>query len=152
SLRNLLQVAADRAGFVSTGGAAPREQAGAPRVIAGLSGAAKALAIATAARHDTAVTLIVPSGREIDALIEDIRFFLAALEGWSAADAERFVLPYPSQEVDPYRGLAPHFDVASARARALYGLATGAARVVVASVDALMPRLSPPERLRRASI
>ena len=31
------------------------------------------------------------------------------------------VLPFPSQEVDPYRGLAPHLEVASARARALHG-------------------------------
>ena len=37
----------------------------------------------------------------------------------------RHVLPFPSQEVDPYRGLAPHLEVASARARALHALATG---------------------------
>jgi transcription-repair coupling factor (superfamily II helicase) len=150
SLRNLLQVAADRAGLVSVGPAV-RDSAVVPRVLEGLTGAGKALALATAARHEP-VALIVSGDRDIDTLIEDVRFFLAALEGWSDADAERLVLPFPSQEVDPYRGLAPHFDVASARARALYGLATGAARVIVASVDALMPRISPPDRLRRASI
>lgn len=150
SLRALLQVAADRAGVVSVGPTV-RDSSHGPRVIAGLTSAAKALAIAAAARHEP-IALIVPGDRELEAFTQDIRFFLGALEGWSDADAERFVLPFPSQEVDPYRGLAPHFDVASARARALHGLTTGAARVIIASVDALIPRLSPPDRLRRASI
>ena len=43
------------------------------------------------------------------------------------------MLPFPSLQVDPYRGLAPHFRVASARARALHAVASGQARVVVAS-------------------
>ncbi len=60
----------------------------------------------------------------------------------------RQVLPFPSQEVDPYRGLAPHLEVASARARALYGLASGTVRLVVASARALVPRLSDPAALR----
>ena len=64
----------------------------------------------------------------------------------------RAVLPFPSHEVDPYRGLAPHFDVASARARALYGLSTGTARLVVASAQALLPRLTPAARLRDAGL
>ena len=38
------------------------------------------------------------------------------------------VLPFPSHEVDPYRGLAPHFEIASARARALHALASAAHR------------------------
>ena len=57
----------------------------------------------------------------------DARFFFAALEGLSDADVERAVLPFPSHEVDPYRGLKPHFDIASARARALHGIASGTA-------------------------
>ena len=59
----------------------------------------------------------------------DARFFFAALEGLSDADVERAVLPFPSHEVDPYRGLKPHFDIASARARALHGIASGTARL-----------------------
>jgi transcription-repair coupling factor (superfamily II helicase) len=62
------------------------------------------------------------------------------------------VLPFPSQEVDPYRGMTAHFGVASARARALYAIATATARVVVASTAALMPRISSPARLRSASL
>ena len=57
-------------------------------------------------------------------------------------------MPFPSHEIDPYRGLSPHFDIASARARALHALGTGTARLVVASAPALLPRLSAPARLQ----
>src|SRR6266511_558158 len=140
SLRSLFQVALDRTGLVSS---AP--------VLAGLTPAAKALAVAAAA-HRVPVLLVVPTDREIEAFVEDIRFFLAALESLSEADVERAVLAFPSQEVDPYRGLAPHFEVASTRARALHGLARGTARVVVASAGALGPRVSGPERVLAAAI
>ncbi len=143
SLRALLQVALDRTGVVSA--AAP---AG---TIAGLTPSAKALAVAAAA-HREVVLLVVPTDREIEAFVEDTRFFLAALESLSENDVERAVLPFPSQEVDPYRGLAPHFEVASARARALYGLAKGTARVVIASAAALAPRVSAPERVLAAGV
>ena len=66
----------------------------------------------------------------------DARFFLGSLQGLSEADAVRRVLPFPSPEVDPYRGLAPHLEVASARARALHALA--AARPAL--VDRVGPR------------
>ena len=83
-------------------------------------------------------------------MVGDVRFFLSSLEGLSRSDAENVVLPFPSQEVDPYRGLAPHLEVASARARALHALATGSAKVVVASARALLPRVSDPDRIRDA--
>ena len=41
------------------------------------------------------------------------KFFLTALEGLSESDADRIVLPYPSHEIDPYRGLPPHLGVTS---------------------------------------
>ena len=62
------------------------------------------------------------------------------------------ILPFPSHEVDPYRGLAPHVGVTSARARALHGIGAGTARVVVASAAALMPRISAPRRLLGAAL
>jgi transcription-repair coupling factor (superfamily II helicase) len=85
----------------------------------------------------------------VERTTEDARFFFAALEGLSDAEVERVVLPLPSHEVDPYRGLAPHFDIASARARALHALVAPGrnARLIVASAAALMPRLSAPQRL-----
>ena len=103
--------------------AAGRTRMGAPAGrVAGLTSPAKAMCAAVAASRTPAV-LIVPNDAEVERMTVDARFFVAALEGASHADVERAVLPFPSHEVDPYRGLKPHFDIASARARALHGMA-----------------------------
>jgi transcription-repair coupling factor (superfamily II helicase) len=142
TLRALLSRAAAKAGLDRS---AP--------VTAGLTAAAKALAAVTAARANPAVTLlVVPTDKDVDQLVADARFFYVALEGASAAAVERAVLPFPSLQIDPYRGMTPHFRVAAARAAALHAAASGSARLVVASAAALLPRVSPPERLLRASI
>jgi transcription-repair coupling factor (superfamily II helicase) len=122
-------------------------------VTAGLTPSAKALAAVAAARGSTGVTLlVVPTDKDVEQLTADARFFYAALEGASEADVERAVLPFPSLEIDPYRGMTPHFRVAAARARALHAAATGSARLIIASAAALLPRVSPPARLLRASM
>jgi transcription-repair coupling factor (superfamily II helicase) len=110
-----------------------------------------ALFAAAAAARDT-VVVIVPTDADAEQLTSDARFFLSAFEGLSDAETAQVVLPFPSHEVDPYRGLSPHFDIASARARALYALSQGKARVIVASGPALLPRLSPPARLREIGL
>jgi transcription-repair coupling factor (superfamily II helicase) len=140
TLRALLKTAADRAGFSPTG-----------RPIGGLTPSAKAY-FAAAAAGRTRVLLVAPSDADVDQLTSDARFFLAALEGLSDGEAARVVLPFPSQEIDPYRGLAPHFDVASTRAATLFAMASGTARIVVASAGALLPRLSPPRRVEGAGL
>ena len=117
---------------------------------AGLSPAAKAFWIASAATSDPrrdVVVVVVPTDRDVEQIVADSRFFLGGLEGSSAAELEHTVLPYPSQEVDPYRGLTPHLRISSARARALHALAAGHARIVVASATALLPRVTPPAAL-----
>ncbi|OFW14304.1 MAG: transcription-repair coupling factor [Acidobacteria bacterium RIFCSPLOWO2_02_FULL_67_21] len=122
-------------------------------VTAGLSPAAKALAAVAAARTTSALTVLVaPADRDVEQLTADARFFYAALEGVSEADLEHAVLPLPSLQVDPYRGMTPHFRVAAARARALHAAAAGTARLIIASAAALLPRVSPAERLLRASL
>src|SRR5688572_23202243 len=122
-------------------------------VTAGLTPAAKALAAVAQARGNSGLTLlVVPTDKDVESLVADARFFYAALEGASEADVERAVLPLPSIQVDPYRGMNPHFRVAAARARALHGAATGTARLLVASAAALLPRVSPQERLLRAAL
>ena len=122
-------------------------------VTAGLTPAAKALATVAAARGHRGVTLlVVPADRDVDQVVADARFFYAALEGASEAAVERAVLPLPSLQVDPYRGMTPHFRVAAARARALFGAADGSARLIVASAAALLPRVSAPERLLKAGL
>jgi transcription-repair coupling factor (superfamily II helicase) len=138
ALRALLKTAAARAGL---GRSAP--------AITGLSAPAAGFH-AAAVSLETPVFLIVPADADVDQVTCDARFFLSHLEGLSAAAAERAVLALPSQEVDPYRGMATHLEVASARARALHALAAGTARIVVASARALLPRLSAPARLRDA--
>jgi len=131
------------------GSAAAQAGLGGPGPIAGLSPAAKGFAVAAAATNAT-VVIIVPTDGDVEHMVADVRFFLCALAGLSDHEVRHGVVPFPSHEVDPYRGLAPHFDVAAARGRALYGLATGSTRVVVAAAAALLPRLSPPDRLLAA--
>jgi transcription-repair coupling factor (superfamily II helicase) len=98
------------------------------------------------------VLLVVPTDAEVEKRTIDVRFFLSAIEGLSDAEVERSVLPFPSHEIDPYRGLAPHFDIASARARALHALTTGTARIVLASAAALLPRVATPQRIGTSSL
>jgi transcription-repair coupling factor (superfamily II helicase) len=124
------------------------------RLVAGLTPSAKTLYVAASAHampHGV-VLYVVPGDGQIEEAVSDARFFLGSLEGLSDVAAERAVLPFPSHEIDPYRGLTPHIGVTAARARALHALATASTRVVVASVAALLPRVSSPDRLLAASI
>ena len=143
TLRALLKTAAARAGL---GRGAPGSGA-----VTGLTPAAQALATAVFA-GDAPVVVVVPGDIDVERMTADARFFLAGLEGLARSDVERGVLPFPSHEVDPYRGIAPHLDVASARARALVALAQGDARIVVSSAAALLPRQSAPGRLLRTAV
>jgi transcription-repair coupling factor (superfamily II helicase) len=143
TLRALLKTAVTRSGMDVPADAA-----------SGLTPSAKALFVAGAAHampHGV-VLYVVPGDGDIEQTVSDVGFFLSALEGLSATAADRAVLPFPSHEIDPYRGLAPHAGVTSARARALHALADDRARVVVASAAALLPRVSAPDRLLASSI
>src|SRR5207244_8168980 len=119
-----------------------------------LTPAAKALYVASAAQSlpRGVVWYIVPADAELERAVEDVTFFFSALEGLSGPGAERAILPFPSHEVDPYRGLAPHVGVTSVRARALHAIAQGTARVVIASAAAVLPRVTPPDRLLAAAL
>src|SRR6185295_1703727 len=143
NLQALLKTAAARTGMDES---APRIQ--------GLSPSAQALYVAIQAitRKNALCVVVVPDDEEVDRFSADVSFFLGSLEGASAAALDEIVKPFPSLQADVYRNIAPHFGVASARAAALHAMATGTARVVVASGAALLPRLSPPDRLRSTSI
>jgi transcription-repair coupling factor (superfamily II helicase) len=140
TLRALLKTAAGRLGLGVPG-----------RAVSGLTAAAKGLFAAAAAGRARGL-VVVPTDADVEQLTADTRFFLSALEGASDAEAAQAVVPFPSHEVDPYRGLSPHFEIASARARALHALSTGSARMVIASAAALLPRLSPPATLERTGL
>jgi transcription-repair coupling factor (superfamily II helicase) len=124
------------------------------RVVSGLTGSAKALFVAAAAQAQPhgVVLYVLPGDGDLEEACADVSFFLGALEGLTPAATERVVLPFPSHEVDPYRGMAPHMGVASARARALYSVAHGTARVLIASAASLLPRVTAPERMLAASL
>ena len=138
TLRALLKDAVTRTGLDVPGGD-----------VTGLSPSAQALSVAALAHAEPErlVVTIVASDADVDRVTADVRFFLGAIEGLPDAAAERAVLPLPSHEVDPYRGLAPHLRVTSARARALHAAASGRGRVVIASAAAVLPRLGPPGEL-----
>jgi transcription-repair coupling factor (superfamily II helicase) len=140
NLQALFKTAAVRAGLSVPGGR-----------VSGLSAPAKALFVAAAAREGLTI-LIVPADKDVDQMTSDVRFFMAALAGMSDAEVERFVLPFTSHEIDPYRGLEPHFEVAALRARALHRLASGTACILVASAPSLLPRLTAPAQALRTSI
>jgi transcription-repair coupling factor (superfamily II helicase) len=121
--------------------------------VSGATSPVRALAVAAAAKRlpDTTILLVVPTDAEIDSLSGDISFFLSILEGSAATVVERHVLPFPSTQVDPYRGFQPHLKVASARARVLHALATNTARVVIASAAALLTKLPEPASILLSS-
>ena len=99
-------------------------------VTAGLTPAAKALAAVAAARQRGPDVARRADRQGRRATHCDARFFYAALEGASEAEVERAVLPLPSLQVDPYRGMTPHFRVAAARgARAARAPRRGTARL-----------------------
>ena len=124
------------------------------RAVSGLTSSANALFVAAAAhaQPNGVVLYVVPSDGDLEENCANVAFFLAALEGLTPAATERAVLPFPSHEVDPYRGLAPHIGVTSVRARALYAIAQGDARVVIASAAAVLPRVTTPDRMLAASL
>jgi len=140
TLRSLLKSAASR---LRLGVPAPR--------VSGLTAPAQALFAAVAAERSR-VLLVVPTDADIETMTRDARFFFSALEGLSETEVDRAVLPFPSHEIDPYRGLAPHFDIASARARALHAITETTAKLIVASAAALLPRVSPPAKLDAVSL
>ncbi len=140
TLRSLLKSAASR---LRLGVPAPR--------VSGLTAPAKALFAAVAAERNR-VLLVVPTDADIETMTRDARFFFSALEGLSETEVDRAVLPFPSHEIDPYRGLAPHFDIASARARALHAITETTAKLIVASAAALLPRVSSPAKLDAVSL
>ena len=122
--------------------------------VRGLSSSAQALYVAVQSSHrkSAVCVVVVPGDDDVDRFCIDTKFFMAALEGASASAREGAVKPFPSLQIDPYRTIAPHFGVASARAAALHAIANGTAKVVVASAAALLSRLSAPDNLEAAAI
>ncbi len=108
----------------------------------GTTGGAKALAIAKAILiENRPFAVIAPSNPEAQNLAQELQFYLDLL---SPSPIE--VMHFPGFEVDPYRGLSPHPEVAAARARTLWQTLQDGPRVLVASIRAASIRLHNPER------
>src|SRR4030095_1201513 len=92
--------------------------------VRGLSPSAQALYVAVQAssRKSGLCLAVVPSDEDVDRFCADATFFLGALEGASPAELDKLVKAFPSLQADPYRNIAPHFGVASARAAALHAM------------------------------
>src|SRR5262245_61577096 len=93
NLQALLKTAAARTGMDSSASH-----------VRGLSPSAQALFVAVRSSNRTnAVTVVVvPGDEDVDRFCIDTRFFIAALEGASAAAKESAVKPFPSLQIDPY--------------------------------------------------
>src|SRR5262245_55455099 len=126
---------------------------GVAQKVRGLSPPAQAFyaAIQSSSRRNALTVVVVPTDEHVEQFCSDLKFFVGALDGVAPSTLDEIIRPFPSLQIDPYRRLAPHFHIASARAAALHGLTLGSVRVVVASGAALLPRLSTPDRFRAAS-
>jgi transcription-repair coupling factor (superfamily II helicase) len=105
-------------------------------------GGAKALTIAQAVlAEQRPMAVLTATSNEARHLAQELGFFLGLL-----SPAPPRIVLLPSLEVDPYRGLSPHPDIAAARAWAIWQLLQDTPAVVVASVRAAAIRLHGPER------
>lgn len=110
--------------------------------VSGVAGGAKALAIAKAIlTENRSVAVIVPSNAEAQSLSQELQFYINLL---SPTPFE--IIHIPDLEVDPYRGLSPHPEIAAARAKAIWQLLQDGPRILVASIKAASVRLHGPER------
>jgi len=100
-----------------------------------LYGAARALAVVTAAtRHQGPVLIVTATARDADRLAEELRFF---------ANDRLPVMSLPDYETLPYDVFSPHPDITSRRLATLAALPTFARGIVVVAIDALLMRLPP---------
>ena len=108
----------------------------------GAAGGAKALALAAAIMAEARpYAILTPTDTEARNLADEIRFYCGL---FSTSPPE--VTYLPGFEVDPYRGLSPHPEIAVARTRAIRQLLNDEPGVLVASVRAATARLHAPER------
>ncbi|MGC9158239.1 MAG: transcription-repair coupling factor [Terracidiphilus sp.] len=108
------------------------------RCVSGLTATARALYLPLMARAaQRAVIVIVADNKAAEALEPMLR---AASELTGAVDPAQ-VVRFPAHDVLPFENLSPHPDVQEQRATALWKMATGAASIVLAPVEAAALKL-----------
>src|SRR6201986_838348 len=110
------------------------------RRVSGLTSTARALYLPLFARAaNVPVVIVVADNKAADALQISLR---AGCELTGAIAPER-VLKLPAHDVLPFENLSPHPEVQEQRASTLWKLATGAASIVIAPVEAASMRVFP---------
>jgi transcription-repair coupling factor (superfamily II helicase) len=110
------------------------------RCVSGLTASARALYIPLFARAAGApVVVIVPDNKAADALQVGLR---AGCDLTGAIPPNR-VLKLPAHDVLPFENLSPHPEIQEQRAATLWKMATGAASIVIAPVEAAAMKLFP---------
>jgi transcription-repair coupling factor (superfamily II helicase) len=110
--------------------------------VSGLTSTAKSL-IGSLLPHalNRPVLLIVPDNKTAEAMLPQVQSFCEL----SNSVAPEAVVYLPTHDVLPFENMSPHAEIQEARARALWKIATGAARVVIAPVAAAAMKLQSPE-------
>jgi transcription-repair coupling factor (superfamily II helicase) len=85
--------------------------------------------------------LIVPDNKTADEMLPEVQAF-CELAGTVAPES---VVLLPAYDVLPFENMSPHAEIQEARAKALWKITTGAARIVITPVSAAIMRLQAPE-------
>ncbi len=110
------------------------------RRVSGLTSTARAIYIPLFARAaNSPVVVVVPDNKAADALQIALR---AGCDLTGAIQPNR-VLKLPAHDVLPFENLSPHPEIQEQRAATLWKMATGAASIVIAPVEAAAMKLFP---------
>ncbi len=85
--------------------------------------------------------IVVPDNKTAEAMLPQLQAF-CELAGTASPEA---VVLLPGYDVLPFENMSPHAEIQEARAKALWRITTGAARIVVTPVSAAVMRLQSPE-------
>jgi len=110
------------------------------RRVSGLTSSARSLYLPLFARAaNVPVVVVVPDNKAADALHVAVR----ACCDLTGAIAPNRVLKLPAHDVLPFENLSPHPEIQEQRASTLWKMATGAASIVIAPVEAAAMKLFP---------
>jgi len=87
------------------------------------------------------VILIVADNKTAEAMLPQVQAF-AELSGTLSADA---IVNVPAYDVLPFENMSPHAEIQEARAKSLWKITTGAARIAIVPVSAALMKLNSPE-------
>jgi transcription-repair coupling factor (superfamily II helicase) len=97
------------------------------------------------AQHPRPALVVLPSGKEAEAFVDDLRFFHG--EDESAPPFARRIHYFPAWDVAPFEDLSPTAETVAARIEGLYHLLQTKDPIVVTTADALLQRVPPRTRM-----